>query len=48
MFKILAIISVAISIVFKVWGDADGTWTWQLMALIGLLCFFISAKWDTN
>lgn len=48
MFKIFAIVSMALAVVFNVWGNADSTWTWQLMALIGLLCFFISARWDTD
>jgi hypothetical protein len=46
MFKVLAILSMAVAIYFEVWGNANSTWTWQLMALIGLLCFFIAARWD--
>jgi uncharacterized membrane protein YhhN len=37
-----AVFALAVSIGMKVWGDVDSTWGWQLMMLIGLLCFFIA------
>jgi hypothetical protein len=48
VFRILSIGAFACAVAFNVWGNASTLWTWQLMALIGLLCMAIATRWDTD
>jgi len=44
--RLLAIISLAMSVVFYAWNISHGRWTYVLFMLIGLLLWCISDRWD--
>lgn len=46
MIRLLAIISLALSVIFDAWNISHGTWNYVLFLLIGLLLWCVSEKWD--
>lgn len=44
--RLLAIISLALSVVFDLWNIKHGTWDYVPFMLIGLLLWCISERWD--
>jgi hypothetical protein len=46
MVRIAAIISLAIAVIFDAWQVKHGVWDDRLFALLGLLLWCISDRWD--
>ena len=46
MVHLAAIISLALAVIFDAWRISHGIWDFRLFALLGLLLWCISGRWD--